>query len=125
MSLYTLEKMSFEGRTELHDRLALTGAEISINTLPRGASVPFVHRHRQNEEIYIVIDGSGFLYLDGEELPLCKGDCFRIDPQGARCISAAEDSVITFVCVQVKAHSLGGFTRDDATLTDDKPSWLK
>ena len=39
-------------RIELHDTLGLTGAEISINVLPAGASVPFVHAHRQNEEIY-------------------------------------------------------------------------
>ena len=38
-------------RTELHDSLGLTGAEISINELPAGASVPFVHAHKHNEEI--------------------------------------------------------------------------
>ena len=32
-------------RTELHDVLGLTGAEISINNLPAGAGVPFVHTH--------------------------------------------------------------------------------
>ena len=35
-------------RTELHDLLNLTGAEISVNELPAGASVPFVHAHKQN-----------------------------------------------------------------------------
>ena len=30
-----------EPRIELHDALNLTGAEISINALPAGASVPF------------------------------------------------------------------------------------
>jgi uncharacterized cupin superfamily protein len=39
-------------RTELHDVLGLTGAEISINNLPAGAGVPFVHSHKKNEEIY-------------------------------------------------------------------------
>ena len=32
-----------ESRTELHDKLSLTGAEISVNKLEAGASVPFVH----------------------------------------------------------------------------------
>lgn len=32
-----------EKRTELHDKLSLTGAEVSINTLNMGESVPFVH----------------------------------------------------------------------------------
>ena len=41
-------------RGELHDLLNLTGAEVSCNTLPAGASVPFVHHHTQNEEVYLI-----------------------------------------------------------------------
>ena len=111
-------------RVELHDTLALTGAEISYNQLPAGASVPFVHKHNQNEEIYVVLDGEGKLYLDGEERPLQAGDCFRVDPAVERCISATEDRPLRFLCVQVKAGSLDGFTMSDASLTDSKPSWL-
>ena len=40
-----------EARVELHDSLNLTGAEVSISNLPAGAGVPFVHSHKQNEEI--------------------------------------------------------------------------
>ena len=47
-------------RTELHDTLQLTGAEISVNNLPAGASVPFVHYHKKNEEIYFIILGCTF-----------------------------------------------------------------
>ena len=46
-----------KARTELHDALNLTGAEISINSLPAGTGVPFVHSHRNNEEIYAVTEG--------------------------------------------------------------------
>ena len=44
---------------ELHDKLALTGAEVSVNQLPAGAGVPFVHAHKANEEIYGVLAGEG------------------------------------------------------------------
>ncbi len=84
MSHYTLAHLEEAPRNELHDLLHLTAAEISRNTLPAGGSVPFVHRHRKNEEIYLVLDGRGTLYIDGEELPLRAGDCFRIDPAGGR-----------------------------------------
>ena len=40
-----------ENRIELHEKLSLTGAEISLNELPAGANVPFVHSHKENEEI--------------------------------------------------------------------------
>ena len=34
-------------RIELHEKLSLTGAEISLNELPAGANVPFVHSHKK------------------------------------------------------------------------------
>ena len=40
-------------RTEFHQTLGLTGAEVSFNNLPAGVSVPFVHSHKENEEIYM------------------------------------------------------------------------
>lgn len=118
MSNYTLAHCSFGNRTELHTLLHLTGAEVSLNTLPAGTSVPFVHRHKENEEIYIVTEGSGYLQIDGEELPLHAGDCFRIDPAGERRLLASETEAISFICVQVKAGSLGGFTMEDAVLVE-------
>lgn len=35
-------------REELHDKLNLTGAEISINNLPACSKIPFVHAHKKN-----------------------------------------------------------------------------
>ena len=95
MAQYKLAHIDMKGnRGELHDLLNLTGAEVSCNTLPAGASVPFVHHHTQNEEVYLILEGKGMLYIDGEELPLKEGDCFRIDPQGERCLRAADDSAM-------------------------------
>lgn len=127
MSHYLLASIDMsEGRSELHELLHLTGAEISCNTLPAGVSIPFVHAHTENEEIYLVLDGSGQLYVDGEEVVIRRGDCFRIDPQGLRCLRAAGDSPLRYVCIQVRAGSLGNFTQSDAVVLQDgpKPSWL-
>ena len=101
MAQYKLAHIDMKGnRSELHDLLNLTGAEVSCNTLPAGASVPFVHHHTQNEEVYLILEGKGMLYIDGEELPLKEGDCFRIDPQGERCLRAADD-MGKYICVGV------------------------
>lgn len=127
MSHYTLVHLEEAPRHELHDLLQLTAAEVSLNILPAGGTVPFVHRHQKNEEIYLVLDGCGMLYIDGEELPLKRGDCFRIDPAGARCLRAADDSTLSFVCVQARAGSLEGFTMADGLSVPEgegKPSWL-
>ena len=39
MANYAKINIGREGRVELHDKLALTGAEISVNRLPAGAGV--------------------------------------------------------------------------------------
>ena len=105
-----------EARTELHDALNLTGAEISVNTLPAGASVPFVHSHKQNEEIYAVLSGEGTAVIDGETVVLKAGDWLRISPSANRQFFASEKSAIKYACIQVKENSLQGYTMTDAVL---------
>lgn len=108
--------VSNDARTELHDLLSLTGAEISINNLPAGAGVPFVHSHKNNEEIYTVLSGKGKAVIDGEAVELTVGDWIRVYPSAKRQFFAAEDSQICYVCIQVKENSLDGYTQDDAII---------
>ena len=116
MKNYTKTNIGNEGRVELHEKLALTGAEISINRLPAGANVPFVHSHKNNEEIYGILAGKGKAILDGEEVDLAAGDWLKVAPAAKRQFSAAADSGITYLCIQVKENSLGGFTGEDAVV---------
>ena len=114
MANYTKINVGNEGRVELHDQLALTGAEMSINQLPAGAGVPFVHAHKNNEEIYGILAGEGKAVIDGEEISLTAGDWLKVAPAAKRQFSAAAHTGITFVCIQVRENSLGGFTAGDA-----------
>ena len=116
MTNCTKTNIGNEARVELHDRLLLSGAEISINRLPAGAGVPFVHSHKLNEEIYGILEGAGTALIDGEEIALTAGDWLRVAPAAKRRFSASADAGITYVCIQVKENSLGGFTADDAVV---------
>ena len=114
-------------RTELHELLSLTGTEVSINNLPVGVSIPFVHAHTNNEELYIVLSGKGSFFVDGEEFLISEGDCLRVDPKGERCLKAADDSTLRYLCIQSRAGSLQGYTMSDGIISEEfkKPSWLK
>ena len=103
-------------RVELHDLLGLTGAEVSVNELPAGASVPFVHSHKQNEEIYGILAGEGTAVIDGQSVALAAGDWLRVSPAAKRRFSASQNSAIKYVCIQVKANSLEGYTAADAVI---------
>ena len=115
MSNYSKFSSSSDARTELHDKMGLTGAEISLNNLPAGASVPFIHAHKKNEEIYYIISGKGRFEIDGEKVELNAGDFIRISPAGKRQLFAGAQGM-TYVCIHVKAVSLEGFTMDDGVI---------
>ena len=92
-------------RTELHDVLGLTGAEISIN-----------NAHKKNEEIYIILSGKGSAVLDGEKVDFAAGDVIRIAPAVKRQFSAAADSPVSWACIQVRENSLEEYTAGDAII---------
>ncbi len=116
MANFNKVNVSLDARTELHDKLSLTGAEISINNLPAGESVPFVHAHKKNEEIYAILSGKGKAVIDGETVELTAGDWIRISPAAKRQFFAAQDTAISFICIQVKENSLEEYTKDDAVV---------
>lgn len=116
MKNYVILNVVNEGRVELHDQLGLTGAEISINTLPAGVGVPFVHYHKTNEEIYYVFDGKGYVVIDKEKLEVAAGSWLRIAPEARRQFFASNDTSISYVCIQVKGNSLEGYTMTDAVV---------
>ena len=112
------------GRATLHSQLALTGSEISVNELPPGVSVPFVHAHKRNEEVYIVVRGKGRFYVDGDEFDVAEGSVVRVDPAGLRCVAADSQTPLRYICVQTDAKSLVQFTENDGVPVDAKPTWL-
>ena len=116
MSNFKKTHIGNEARTELHETLTLSGAEISINRLPAGECVPFVHCHKNNEEIYGIISGSGKAVIDGEEAVLTEGDWIKISPAAKRQFFADINSPITYICIQVKENSLDTYTMTDAEI---------
>lgn len=116
MANYAIKGIKNEGRVELHDTLSLTGAEISINNLPAGASVPFVHSHKNNEEIYGILSGSGKVIIDDDEISLKAGDWLRISPAAKRQFFASNNEGISYICIQTKENSLDAFTANDAII---------
>lgn len=116
MSNYKKVSLENAPRVELHDKLGLTGAEIGINIITAGECVPFLHSHKQNEEIYYITSGSGKAIIDKEEINLVTGDWLRISPVAERQFFAAKDHSISYICMQVKENSLEEFTANDAII---------
>lgn len=102
------------GKAFLHDLLALTSCEISVSVMPAGVKLPFNHKHKQNEEVYIFLKGEGSMTLDDEVVEVKEGTCIKVLPQVARTMEAKSD--LQYICVQAKANSLEQFGLGDAEL---------
>jgi quercetin dioxygenase-like cupin family protein len=51
------------------------------------------HRHREQEEAYVVVAGSGRVLVDGEPIELKQWDTVRVAPEGARAFEAGPDGL--------------------------------
>lgn len=126
-ALENLELHNYQGvpgKRFIGENLGLTGCEVSLNRLPAGKGTPFVHAHKKNEEMYIVLRGSGLFYVDGEEFSVSEGSLLRIAPDGARVITADSEDLY-FICIQAEANSLTQATKEDGYLVDARASWMK
>ncbi len=102
------------GKAFLHDLLGLTSCEISVNSMPKGVKLPFNHKHKQNEEIYIFLKGEGIMTLDNEEIQVKEGSCVKVLPEAKRTMEAKTD--LQYICVQAKSGSLEQFGFGDGEL---------
>jgi quercetin dioxygenase-like cupin family protein len=51
------------------------------------------HRHREQEEVYLVVSGSGRLLLDGEVIDVGPWDAVRVAPEVNRAFEAGPDGL--------------------------------
>jgi mannose-6-phosphate isomerase-like protein (cupin superfamily) len=51
------------------------------------------HRHREQEEAYVVVSGSGWMLVDGEVLELSPWDVVRVEPEVVRAFAAGPEGL--------------------------------
>jgi mannose-6-phosphate isomerase-like protein (cupin superfamily) len=108
----------FGGRWEARVAREDLGAERTGLThfrLRPGKRSPFVHRHREAEEIYVVLAGDGLVKLGEEIRPVRPLDAIRIGPTVPRAFEAGPDGLELLV--------FGGRHEGDGEPVDD--DWVK
>jgi mannose-6-phosphate isomerase-like protein (cupin superfamily) len=81
-------------------REALGSPELGVSrfTYGPGARMPWAHRHRVQEEAYVVVGGSGRAKLDDEIVELAVWDVMRVAPTVARSFEAGPDG-LEVICI--------------------------
>src|SRR6266550_1463055 len=54
---------------------------------------PFGHRHRDQEEFYVVLSGGGQVTLEDEARPIRQWDAIRVAPKTARAFESGNDGL--------------------------------
>ncbi len=66
---------------------------ISYQRLAPNAEGGFGHTHRQDEEIYVILSGSGRIKLDAEEVNVGAWDAIRVAPGTFRAFAAGPEGL--------------------------------
>jgi mannose-6-phosphate isomerase-like protein (cupin superfamily) len=104
LSRYRLDRLPFFATMgiDLHCR------SVAINALhfKRGQGLSAFHKHRRQEEVYIVLSGSGVIRLNNKTVKLRKGDAVRVAPGVSRAIGNPSSPDCVFLVVGAMPHKV-------------------
>jgi len=106
---------NFDGPPDLEFRMATHALELEESGLtyqrvPPGYRFPYGHTHKTQEEVYVVVGGSGRMKVDDEIIDLKAWDAVRVPPGTWRGYEAGAAGLELLV---IGAPSLGEGQRED------------
>ena len=110
----------FDMPSEMEARFARRPIEgetlgLSLMTLAPNFRIPFAHKHEGQEEVYVVVRGSGRIKVEDDVVEVGEWDAIRFDKDTMRNVEAGPDG-IEFV-----AFGAG----EDPTDAEMAPGWWK
>ena len=105
----------FDGPPDLEFRAATKALEleksaVSYQRVPPGYRFPYGHTHKEQEEVYVVVHGSGRMKIDDEIVELEEWDAVRVPPGMWRGYEAGPEGLEILV---FGAPNLGDAQRED------------
>jgi mannose-6-phosphate isomerase-like protein (cupin superfamily) len=113
---------AFDGSPGLEFRAATTALELeksglTYQRIPPDYRFPYGHTHKTQEEVYVVIRGSGRMKLDDNVVEIKEWDAVRVPPGTWRGYEAGPDGLEILV---IGAPNLGDAPREDV---DGQRDW--
>ena len=89
-----------EGLEARFSRTAIESRDLGVSLFQYGPGIrpPFSHMHREQEEAYVVVGGSGRAKLDDEIVELAVWDVLRVAPAVTRQFEAGPDG-LDVICI--------------------------
>jgi len=114
-----------KGKVFVGETLKSTAAEISFTVIPPMTEIPFMHQHKQHEEIYVFLKGSGEFQVDESVFKVSEGSVVRVSPNGKRTYRNNSENPLTFMCIQCQASSFDNFFVEDGFWANGEILWKK
>ena len=99
-NLAELEDMAVEGGFSEFQEARFANRDLELEILGVSYQIvkpdkhhAFGHRHREAEEVYVVLSGSGKIHLDDEEVAVKRLDAIRVGPEVTRGFEAGSDGL--------------------------------
>jgi quercetin dioxygenase-like cupin family protein len=99
------------GRTQLDSR----DLGVSLFRYAPNLRSPFGHSHREQEEAYVVVAGTGRVLLDGEVQELREWDVVRVSPEVLRAFEAGPEGLDVI--------AIGGPKPEEGDGVPGEPAW--
>jgi mannose-6-phosphate isomerase-like protein (cupin superfamily) len=105
----------FDGPPDLEFRAATKALELqesalSYHRVQAGCRFPYGHKHDTQEEVYVVLRGSGRMKVDDQIVEVTEWDAVRVPPGSWRGYEAGPDGLEILV---IGAPNLGENPRED------------
>jgi mannose-6-phosphate isomerase-like protein (cupin superfamily) len=89
---------NFNMPSEMQARFARSAVDgetlgLSLFTLAPNFRIPFGHKHTNQEEVYVVVRGSGRVKVENEIVDLAEWDAIRFGINTMRCMEAGPDGI--------------------------------
>jgi mannose-6-phosphate isomerase-like protein (cupin superfamily) len=112
---------NFDGPSDLEFRaataaLGLQHSGLTYQRVPPDYRFPYGHTHKSQEEVYVVVGGSGRMKVDDEIVDLKEWDAVRVPPGSWRGYEGGPDGLELLV---IGAPNLGDNPRGDVEGTRD------
>jgi mannose-6-phosphate isomerase-like protein (cupin superfamily) len=96
--------------------LGLGSSALAHIRVKPGARQPFAHKHKEAEEVHVILSGAGRLKLDDEYVDVGTRDVIRVGPSVVRAFEAGPDGLEYVVFSERReddAEMVQGFWEDE------------
>lgn len=125
--MYSTCHISFDNIPEwftyLRKPLGLTAVGLNLVRVPAGKGYTFMHRHERQEEVYIILRGSGLIHIESEDILLSEGDIVRVAPEALRAVKASDDTDLIILCAGADESDYSAAPDSDHLMEDGVPDW--